>query len=101
MAKRQKVKIEKGELDIIVATRQEFVAAFDSFMQCNLCGADESMTYPMYYIPTIDQVYCERCFNLWQSSARYYKVDQKEIDKRLKELEDKSPYPTQHTMVKS
>lgn len=89
MAKLIKVQIEKGELEIIVASRQEFVAAFDDFMQCSLCGAEEMMTEQMYYIPTIDQVYCERCFNLWQSSARYYKVDQKDVDNRLDALKTK------------
>lgn len=87
MAKKTKVQIENGEMDIIVAQRQEFIAAMDDYVKCSLCGSEEQMFDNMYYIPSIDQVYCERCFGLWKNTARYYKIDQKEIDMRCDKLQ--------------
>lgn len=89
MAKRIKVQIEKGIIDIIVATKREFIAALDQFIPCNLCNAEESPFTDMYYIPTIDVIYCERCFDLWKQSARWYKIDKKICEERLKKLEQK------------
>lgn len=89
MAKIIKVQIEKGEVEIIEATRREFIAAFDDFMPCNLCGSEESPFTNMYYIPAVNVVYCERCFELWKKSAVWYKVDKKMCEERIEELRGK------------
>ena len=70
----------------MVASRREFVAALDQYVFCDLCGADASAFTNMYYIPDIDQIYCEGCFNIWSQAAIYYSVDRKTIEKNFAEM---------------
>lgn len=89
MARIIKVQIERGEVDIIEASKREFIAILDAFVPCNLCGIEESPFTKMYYIPVIDVIYCERCMELWKKSAVWYKVDKKMCDSRIEEYKRK------------
>lgn len=42
---------------------------------CELCGRVVESDDIMYYIATIDQVYCADCFISWYNSATRYKPD--------------------------
>ena len=76
-------------MPIIKATRREFIAALDQYVFCDLCGSDESAFTPMFYIPDINQIYCEDCFKIWAETAIYYKVDKKIIDRNFDSMRDK------------
>ena len=77
-------------MPIIVATRREFIAALDQYVICDLCGFDVSAVVKMYYIPSINQVYCEDCFDLWaQNAILYKKADGKVIQQNIDSLTQK------------
>ena len=42
---------------------------------CELCGRITETDDIMYYIATINQVYCDTCFIAWYNSATRYKSD--------------------------
>ena len=59
---------------------------------CELCGKITGSDDIMYYIATIDQVYCSDCFVAWYNSATRYKPDMKQekqnYEKTVKILKD-------------
>lgn len=61
----------------------------DTFALCDLCGADESAFTDMFYIPDINQIYCEKCFQIWAETAFYYKGDRKTVDKNIARMKEK------------
>lgn len=81
--------VTNGMMPMIKATRREFVAVLDSFVFCDLCESEETAFTNMYYIPVLNQVYCERCKNLYCESAVRYKVDDKMMNKNLNRLKEK------------
>ena len=81
--------VTNGMMPIIKATRREFVAVLDSFVFCDLCESEESAFTEMYYIPILNQVYCEKCLNLYCESAVRYRVDKKDEERNLNRLKDK------------
>lgn len=74
---------------VVVATRKELMAVRDDICECHLCGDDVDLDVEMYYIPVLDVVYCQRCYELWCISAQYFKVDKPIEDKNLKKVVDK------------
>ena len=81
----QIIKTNNG-FQIIKMPVQEAIAVLDCFGECNLCGE------PIpdgYYIPVINQWYCETCYNAWVSSAIRYRSDIGVERKRFNEICDR------------
>lgn len=55
---------------IIQMANYEIAAVMDNFAYCDLCGISEGI---QYYIPYINQIYCEKCYLAWLSGAKRYK----------------------------
>lgn len=72
------VKNSKG-FTVIRMSYMEYAAITDTFARCELCGEE---TTDGYYIPLIQHWYCENCYNLWNRTAVYYKIDA-ETERRL------------------
>ena len=56
---------------------------------CELCGRITETDDIMYYISSINQVYCDTCFIAWYNSATRYKVDipkEMENSKRVEQI---------------
>lgn len=73
---------------IIHMTWREYVAASDKFGWCDLCSTDD-FEHGGYYIPVIDQWYCEKCYKAWYDTAAHYKVDMEEERYRFNEMRNK------------
>lgn len=57
---------------IIEMAPHEVAAVLDKFPYCDLCSVGEGNRF---YIPVINQVYCDTCLQAWLSGAIRYKVD--------------------------
>lgn len=78
-----------GQMPVIVASRREFIAVLDNFVFCNLCEKEETAFTSMYYIPILNQVYCEDCMRLYSESAVKYRVDDKTAEFFYNQMESK------------
>ena len=71
---------------IIRMTVQEAIATMDCFGECNLCG--DGCEYG-YYIPVINQFYCETCYDAWYRTATRYKSEIYNETKRYNAMVEK------------
>lgn len=83
------MEVTNGQMPIIVASRREFVAVLDDFVFCNLCEKEETAFTEMYYIPVLNQVYCEDCMRLYSKSAVKYRVDDEMADSFYNKMVEK------------
>lgn len=53
---------------------------------CELCGRITESDDIMYYIASINQVYCDTCFIAWYNSATRYKPDIEQEEKNYERV---------------
>ena len=75
---------------IIKMTWREYVAATDTWGWCDLCGTNDfTQTGYGYYIPVINQWYCQKCYEQWYEGATHYRVDIEKERQAFNEMKSK------------
>lgn len=81
--------VKNGIMPVIKATRREFIACYRDYVFCHACESDESAFTDMFYIPTIDCVFCKHCADLYAKDAIIYKIDRKKAQKNYLDMQQK------------